>query len=389
MDSYSLVEPPVRRKLEEMLLTWKSPPPGATNSQPLFPAEITRKIDNALIKARTAAVQAQQKQMKADHARLGMQPGGPNSAVMNPALYRSTPTPPVPGPGPVQNTTYNQAPQVHEPTTDANSNHGNVSGKILELHSRGLLNLRQLQPILPNPTPVNNISPNALQQLAAQLNGLTNVNMQSMPTADILLKDMRALIATTQTKFAENPFDLDVQKRLKALLDLQAILNSQQLPPDQLAVIRDQLSKIAVSVGPAQPPPMPVSQPPLQAMPLGLTGTNNLAALLGGFAKPNPAPPTQFAALQSLPMMTASLGSAAPPPNYLFASLMRHGLLNSSTSTPQPQIGTLNIPTQLNQNLPLSKLTGTPPIRNVQFRSGPGVDWENLDVELSSASLKM
>ncbi|KAF3912897.1 hypothetical protein AA313_de0207361 [Arthrobotrys entomopaga] len=93
MDSYSLVEAPVRRKLEEMLQTWKQPVPGATSSNPLFPAETTRKIDNALIKARTAAVQQQQKQMKQDSARFGIaQPVV--AAGANAGTYRSTPTPP-------------------------------------------------------------------------------------------------------------------------------------------------------------------------------------------------------------------------------------------------------------------------------------------------------
>ncbi|KAF3927255.1 hypothetical protein ABW20_dc0108487 [Dactylellina cionopaga] len=94
MDAYSLVESPVRRKLEEMLQTWKQPVPGSTSLNPLFPAETTRKIDNALIKARTAAVQQQQKQMKQDSARFGIgQPSVAAGAGAGP--YRSTPTPPM------------------------------------------------------------------------------------------------------------------------------------------------------------------------------------------------------------------------------------------------------------------------------------------------------
>lgn len=98
MDAYSLVEPPVRRKLEEMLQTWKQPVPGSSSSTPVFPSEVTRKIDTALIKARTAAVQAQQQQMKQDQAKFGIKQQNPAINAVNGANqpYRSTPTPPLP-----------------------------------------------------------------------------------------------------------------------------------------------------------------------------------------------------------------------------------------------------------------------------------------------------
>lgn len=82
MNAYTLVDGPVRKKLEEMLKTWKEPVPGSLDKRPVFPPEVTRNIENALIKARTAAIQLQQQQARTMQGRNG-------------AVWRSTPTPPV------------------------------------------------------------------------------------------------------------------------------------------------------------------------------------------------------------------------------------------------------------------------------------------------------
>ena len=81
MNAYLLVDTPVRKKLEEMLKTWKEPVPGSLDLRPVFPVDVTRNIESALIKARTAAVELQQKQAKAHVGRLSAPP-------------RATPTPP-------------------------------------------------------------------------------------------------------------------------------------------------------------------------------------------------------------------------------------------------------------------------------------------------------
>lgn len=85
MQAYALVDNNVRRKLDEMLKTWKEPVPGSIESRPVFPAEITRPIENALIKARTSAAQAEQ----ARNQQMGR--GRP---LMTQSPYQQTPTPP-------------------------------------------------------------------------------------------------------------------------------------------------------------------------------------------------------------------------------------------------------------------------------------------------------
>ena len=91
MNAYSLVNNQVRRKLDEMLKTWKEPVPGSLDPRPVFPAETIRPIENALIKARTAAVQAQQQQQS--RAQQETMARGRPMATPNPQ-WRSTPTPP-------------------------------------------------------------------------------------------------------------------------------------------------------------------------------------------------------------------------------------------------------------------------------------------------------
>lgn len=80
MNAYTLVDQQTRRKLDEMLKTWKEPVPGSLDPRPVFPVDITRSIENALIKARTAALQQQQRNQPQDVLARGR-----NSA---------TPTPP-------------------------------------------------------------------------------------------------------------------------------------------------------------------------------------------------------------------------------------------------------------------------------------------------------
>ena len=88
MGAYSLVNNQIRKKLDEMLKTWKEPVPGSLDTRPVFPVNITRNIENALIKARTAAVQQQQKQARSQQQILG------RSQPLPGAPWQQTPTPP-------------------------------------------------------------------------------------------------------------------------------------------------------------------------------------------------------------------------------------------------------------------------------------------------------
>lgn len=90
MNAYSLVNNQVRKKLDEMLKTWKEPVPGSLDPRPVFPVETTRPIENALIKARTLAVQQQQQQARTQQEMLSRS----RPTTTPPSTWRNTPTPP-------------------------------------------------------------------------------------------------------------------------------------------------------------------------------------------------------------------------------------------------------------------------------------------------------
>lgn len=88
MDAYTLVGGEVRKAMDAMLKTWKEPVPGSMDTRPVFPPDVTRIIENALIKARTVAVQQQQQQSRNQRLPFGMPPRPGSTA------FRDTSTPP-------------------------------------------------------------------------------------------------------------------------------------------------------------------------------------------------------------------------------------------------------------------------------------------------------
>lgn len=103
MDAYASVDNQTRRKMDEMLKTWKEPVPGSIDTRPVFPPDVVRPIENALIKARTTALQAQQESIRGQQALL-------SGRRQPPPPYRETPTPPGFRPGPQQPPPYGQQP---------------------------------------------------------------------------------------------------------------------------------------------------------------------------------------------------------------------------------------------------------------------------------------
>ena len=211
--------------------------------------------------------------------------------------------------------------------------------------------------------------------------------MAGSPTSvETLHSDITSLIETAKKRFAENPFDEEGQKRLKALLDLQAIIQSQQLAPTQLAMVKDQLYKLA---NPSPPPP-PVPMPQLPPAPVSMSSQQSLAQLLaaqlqGLVPTPPPAPIPQI--LQIIPQPTPP-PPPMPPVNdaaSLFASLQSAGLL--------PGFGglaggfTLPPPPPPPQNSILRSIVPTPTVPTPPLAAAAS-KWKSIDVELKTASLK-
>ena len=116
MDAYSKVDRPTRKKLDEMLKTWKSPVPGSIDSRPVFPIDITKKIENALIQAKTRAIQYEQEQQRAQMELLQRRAPATTTPTTQ---WRNTPTPP-------QNTGHYPAPvsQGYLPAMNGQTHNG-------------------------------------------------------------------------------------------------------------------------------------------------------------------------------------------------------------------------------------------------------------------------
>ncbi|KAK2793425.1 hypothetical protein FQN51_001250 [Onygenales sp. PD_10] len=347
MNAYTLVDSQTRKKLDEMLKTWKEPVPGSLDTRPVFPAEITRSIENALIKARTAALQHQQARGPQDiHGR------GRGAATPPSATWRNTPTPPqgryTPAAG--QNAPQ-QYPSNGQPYSDPRY-HQTPSGQ----HPYG-------QP------------------------------SQEVIDLGALNRDIDNLIITARADFANTPLDPSIQQRLKALLDLQNILQQQKLPQDQLKLIRDQVSQLQPPRQPTPPPApratpvmnpsVPPPQPNLQA----LLNPSTIAELLKATANQQsrtPPPPSIPSFLQQ-PQATSTPPpppSATAPPlmeNPLIASLRARGLLPPPTTSAPPTPPTLPF------ILP-GQGAFTPPASIPQLPTPSGIQ---INVQMTSASIRI
>ncbi|KAH8704263.1 putative mRNA cleavage factor complex component Pcf11 [Talaromyces proteolyticus] len=355
MNAYTLVDQQTRRKLDEMLRTWKEPVPGSLDPRPVFPTEITRGIENALIKARTAALQQQQRSQPPDVL-------GRGRGTTTPPSWTHTPTPPQAANPRYPPTARTGSPSPYGPNGEA------YPGR----HSH-------------TPQPSQDVDLGTLH------------------------RDIENLILSARSDFATNPLDFAIQERLKALLDLQGILQRQQLPPEQLRLVRDRVSTLAPSSKPIfqpapnlptvppytnspVPPPtvsIPPSQPIQQSMPqpnlAALLNPGTLANLLKTTAnRQQPTPPPVVSGLlsQAQPASTPQPASAthAPSENPLIASLRARGLL-----PPVPITGTP--PSTTSFNLPFivpGQVTYTPPVPTPQNATDV-----NINVHLSTASIKI
>jgi len=217
-----------------------------------------------------------------------------------------------------------------------------------------------------------------------------------------LNSDIDKLITTSKAEWAQNPYDNSIGTRLKALLDLQTILQNQQLPPDQIALIKDQvdqLSQASQAANKPQPPSTPVyppapvaaAQPPSQQPSLSsILGPSALAAIARASATPQPVAPMQ-AATQIRSPQPSYVQPYQPPPA-------------APTSTPAPEASSLldrlraagmlpAVPTPTSTPTPLSSLPVPPGFPPPFLNTPPTTSRTPLasltnDVVLKPASLK-
>jgi pre-mRNA cleavage complex 2 protein Pcf11 len=307
MGAYTKVDNGTRRKMDEMLKTWKEPVPGSISTKPVFPPEHVRPIEHALVAARQAAFAANQNSFQGQQQLLrGGRPPVPPT--------RDTPTPPSGRPPPHQAGPHGQqqfpAPNGHVPQAIPQQQ----PYPIRPLHDTGLAQHRT-----PPQGPPMGVPP-ALNQLPRH-SPPAGVNI------DKLREDVQQMIDADKAEFLRNPLDASKQTRMKALLDLQTVIQRPDVSQDQLMLIK---SRLAEAVNTRTAPPPPAAAPVAAAYP---DHTPTPPVVIPQY--PTPVPPV---AVARPPPVTAPVGApAAAGGGLTLDSLLGQGALAALLSkVPKP-----------------------------------------------------
>lgn len=290
-----------------MLKTWKQPVAGSMDTRPVFSPDLVRPIENALMRAKAAMMPQGQVQ--------GHLPGRPRAAV---PPHRETPTPPgirSASGTPANHQQPHQYPNGGQPAGHPYGQYNHVSvSPSLRLHADRLTSC--MQPHSNQATPQPSMPPfqappqNPYGSFAPPGNAVDTLN-----------SDIHNLIAAMRAEVSQNPHDTSLHTRLGALQELQRIVQSTSLPPDQLELIRKQVTDLASVTLRASSAAVQKSTPP-------------------AFIPPQAAPPPQPASSSVAPISAP----AAAPSAVTLDSLLGAGAMaalmarsGSQNSTPQPQ----------------------------------------------------
>ncbi|KAH0490077.1 hypothetical protein TgHK011_001561 [Trichoderma gracile] len=353
MESYAVVDHGIRRKMEEMLKTWKDPVPGSLDTRPVFSHELVRPIENALMKVRAASM---------PQPAPSAIPGRPRSAMFPP--HRNTPTPP--GMRGFAGQPGNFPPQPHP---FANGGH---PGEPVPGHVP--LPGQQPVPYLPPSTTASyNSTPVPFQGPYG-----SGLPMPSGISVETLNGDVQKLIVAMRAEFSQNPHDGGVQSRLKALLDLQNVLQHSSLPPDQLELIKNKVTELAAvtmraplgrnSATATPPVPAPATAPPL-ALPVHPPSAS---------VTPTPVPAAQPAAPVTLDQL---LGQGA------MAALLGMQAATSQNTTPQPPFAGVPIRSPPMNHTEPPKAAAMPPAMPPAPAAAPAPNALSLVEQLRAAGM--
>ncbi|KAI0542108.1 hypothetical protein GGR58DRAFT_454010 [Xylaria digitata] len=386
MDAYAMVDMPTRRKLEEMLKTWKESVPGSIDTRPVFPPEVVRPIENALIKVRTTALQQDQERMR-NHQQLYGRGGRPVQGVP----YRETPTPPGARPPSQLHTYHTQQPPIQ---------HGNgiPYSQPTQQPSVGYQsqppNLNTTSRSTPQPPSSNAFQPPHMGGYGLAQRGIS---------IDALNDDIQRLTTAFKAQLAQTPHDPIIQTKLKALVDLQTILQTQNLPQEQLVLVKNQISDLAVNMRapPAQtstpvslPNPVAVAPPPVTVPKVSLDslfGSGALAAIMARNTTtsqaPAPQPPAAPVPVRSPPPQRIEPQKAAPAPAdplALMNMLRQAGMLPpATTATSITPVPSTTPSTRLPFPLPLPGI-----VKSTQPAPPGTIESLTNDIVLKASSLK-
>ncbi|KAK9455511.1 hypothetical protein V1511DRAFT_458175 [Dipodascopsis uninucleata] len=206
-DAYTLVTDPVRRKMHELFQTWKQP--AMTTGQHLFSNESIRRIENFLLKARTALLQSQQQEQQRRSA-------SPYSSIA-PVHYSNT---------------QQRVPSAFSTNTSASTDAPKLAAYQSSPPTYGDSGIAQSSPH----GFVESTTPPSVSIISANSSGPV--------TTQSLLTDISNLIQLTTNKIHENPSDQDLTTQLSLLSQIHNILLTSNLPPSQLQAIKDNLAVI-------------------------------------------------------------------------------------------------------------------------------------------------
>ncbi|KAI0513223.1 hypothetical protein F5B22DRAFT_612736 [Xylaria bambusicola] len=386
MDAYAMVDMATRRKLEEMLKTWKEPVPGSIDTRPVFAPDVVRPIENALIKVRTTALQQDQERMRSQQQLYGR--GRPAQGVP----YRETATPPGVRPPSQTHPYHAQQPPMQ--------------------HGNGLYSQPAQPPAVSYPSQPSSLISTSRSTPQPPSSAFPPPHLggygltQRGISIDALNDDIKRLTKAFQAQLAQSPHDLIIQTKLKALVDLQTILQTQNLPQEQLVLVKNQIADLAVNIRapPAQtstpvslpnpvavvPPPAPAAVPKVSLD--SLFGSGALAAIMARNSatpqvptpQPPPAAPVPIRSPPPQRVESQKVASAPADPMALMNMLRQAGMLPPATpatsTTPVPSTtpsATLPFP------LPLPQM-----VKNTQIPLPGTIESLTSDILLKASSLK-
>ncbi|KAL9106926.1 MAG: hypothetical protein Q9227_008112 [Pyrenula ochraceoflavens] len=327
MNAYVLVDGSIRKKMDEMLKTWKEPVPGSLDTRPVFPLEKSRQIENALIKARTNALARQQTQTRPQNPQY---PGQTQPIALplyqTPQPQAASYQPPSIDVGALRSSLANKI-REHQAFVDSNPYNQEIRGKLqtlqdLERHlATKTLGQAQLQAVhdvvskLP-PLPQTFSQPTAQPQIIPALPQST-----SMPLGYNQTPPTNAPPSTTPM----------ISNQLAEFLRQNANRQQQPTPPPQNPALPFPISAISTPpVNNVTPAPVPPAAPP--------AGENPLIAQLraSGLLPATGTPPSSLGAL---PKVNAPSGQTqsniSQQPTTIFIDVR---LTSQSVRTPRPHL---------------------------------------------------
>lgn len=398
-DAFTVVDEKTRRAMDELFRSWKQPVPESRDPRPVFPMEVTQRIDTSLSRYRSVAekhrqeeeqarMQKMQRQMPSrypPHLQQGRTPtpnegypyqppqivgqnSNPNSqdiaAMMKGFQQQSTPQyppPAVPGPAPMPPNRFGQAPPGYSPPPQNN-------------------------PAMPYGYPVSPAPP----------------IMSHQARLDKLRADVQGLIDRARAHLTRYPHDQEKIKLLGNLQNLKSVVDGGSLVLSQI-----QSTELVVANLARELPPLPPAAPPQQ---LPQFNPALIQSILAG-STPQPTPPQPYQQQGFAPppaVSTPQYAHTTPapavslPPNMAqIMSLLQPAQPPSANTTPQTQAATPAQPSLLDTLRAAGLLGATPvapPAATPSYhppQSQPQIPYQTLtpagnDVRLDSASsLKM